>query len=462
MKTFFWHDYETFGATPRTDRPAQFAGIRTDNELNEIGEPLVLFCKPTADCLPSPEACLITKLTPQECAEKGVTERVFAQAIEQALATPETISVGFNSIRFDDEVTRYLFWRNLIDPYAREYKNGCSRWDLIDVTRALYALKPQALTWPQREDGTGVSFKLQDLTRVNGLTHEAAHEALSDVRATIGLARLIKNREPKFFDFCLQLRDKKEVLNQLSLDKKRPLLHVSGMYPTEKGCLGIVWPLAMHPTNKNEVIVWDLSADPSVLTGLNAEQIRTRLFTRTVDLEEGVDRLPIKTISINKSPFVMHNLRVLSAERAVELHLDLKQIHKNAETARALPLNPKIWEAVFQREPFEAVDVDEDLYGGFISDSDRATLERLRKQDGPALASARPSFQDARLKPLLFRYRARNFIETLTASEHITWETLCAEKRTKALPQFLADCERLEQTENMQDREIIAKLKAWM
>lgn len=459
MFTFFWHDYETFGANPKSDRPAQFAGIRTDEDLNEIGEPVMVYCKPTRDFLPSPEACLITHLTPQECEEKGITERSFAQVIEQALAEPSTIGVGFNSIRFDDEMTRYLFWRNLIDPYAREWKNGCGRWDLLDVTRALYALKPHALTWPKNE--TGVSFRLQDLTVANGLTHDQAHEALSDVRATIGLARLIKQAEPKFFDFCLKLRHKNEVLAQLSLENKRPLLHVSGMYPSTQGCLALVWPLAMHPTNKNEVIIWDLAQDPSILLTLTPEEIKTRLFTRNVDLEEGIERLPIKTISINKSPFVINDLRVLKPTRALELGLDIELAHKHAELAKKLTLPHRLWEDVYGRAPFDATDVDEDLYGGFIPNEDRSLLEKLRKLDGLRLAKASPLFKDARLKILFFRYRARNFPETLSETEIIDWQTFCEGKQAEKMPQFLADLDRLGQTATDIEKNILEKLITW-
>ncbi|MGL4994969.1 MAG: exodeoxyribonuclease I, partial [Deefgea sp.] len=181
--TFFWHDYETFGAVPRLDRPSQFAGIRTDGELNEIGEPLMIYCQPANDFLPDPFACLLTGITPQTCLEKGVPENQFANQIERELATPGTIGVGYNTIRFDDEVTRYLFWRNLMDPYAREWQNDCSRWDLLDVVRATYALRPAGIEWPINEEGK-VSFKLEMLSAANGLVHEAAHDALSDVRAT--------------------------------------------------------------------------------------------------------------------------------------------------------------------------------------------------------------------------------------------------------------------------------------
>ena len=193
--TFLWHDYETFGINPRRDRPAQFAGIRTDAELNEVGEPLMVYCQPANDYLPDPASCLITGITPQLCLERGVPEHAFAARIEQLLAEPGTIGVGYNTIRFDDEVTRHLFWRSLIDPYAREWQNDCGRWDLLDVVRMAYALRPDGIVWPTNEDGKP-SFKLEDLARANGLLHEVAHDALSDVYrrhapAAFGLARRI-------------------------------------------------------------------------------------------------------------------------------------------------------------------------------------------------------------------------------------------------------------------------------
>ena len=261
--TFLWHDYETFGRVPRHDRPAQFAGIRTDAELNEVpGGELMVYCRPTPDYLPDPESCLLTGILPQTCLERGVPEHEFADAIEAQLAQPGTVGVGYNTIRFDDEVTRHLFWRNLIDPYAREWQNQCGRWDLLDVVRLTWALRPEGITWPTHDDGRP-SFKLEHLTAANGLAHEAAHDALSDVRATIALAKLIKSRQPRLWDFALKLRRKDEVIQEMGVG--RPFLHISGMYGVERGCMALVWPLAPHPSNKNEVIVWDLASDPAEL-----------------------------------------------------------------------------------------------------------------------------------------------------------------------------------------------------
>jgi exodeoxyribonuclease-1 len=433
--TFLWHDYETFGINPRRDRPAQFAGIRTDAELNEIGEPLMIYCKPASDYLPDPESCLLTGITPQLCLERGVAEHEFAARIEAVLAEPGTIGVGYNTIRFDDEVTRHLFWRNLIDPYAREWQNACGRWDLLDVVRMAYALRPEGITWPRKPDErfpndpgvTRPSFKLEDLARANGLMHDAAHDALSDVRATIALARLIRQAQPKLFDFALSLHKKDRVAAELGLPTSpqtaQPFLHISGMFPPERGCLGVMWPLATHPSNKNELLAWDLSQDPSELPLLDVATLRQRLFSKTADLPEGVQRLPIKSVHLNKSPMVVRKLATLTPEMAAKWGVDLDAALRNAEKAAGLPDMSAIWPEVFQRPREGTPDVDEDLYGGFIDNTDRRRLNQLRALSPAELAHSRTGFDDDRLEELLFRYRARNFPETLSPEDAERWES---------------------------------------
>ena len=425
--TFFWHDYETFGRVPRRDRPAQFAGIRTDADLNEVGEPVMLYCQPSPDWLPDPEACLLTGIVPQTCLAQGVPEHAFAAAIERELARPGTVGVGYNSIRFDDEVTRHLFWRNLIDPYAREWQDGCGRWDILDVVRACWALRPEGIEWPKHDDGRP-SFKLEHLTRANGLAHEAAHDALSDVRATIAMARLIRDRQPRLWDFCLRLRKKDEVVREMGVG--RPFLHVSGMYGTERGGLALVWPLAPHPTNRNEVIVWDLAHHPGELFTLGVEDIRLRMFSRGDALPEGVARLPIKTIHINKSPIVIGNLKTLSEAVSKAWGLDKAQALVHAElVAQQGHTLAGMWPAVFERPPAETKpDVDEDLYGSFVGNEDRRALQRLRGLSPDELATKRPGFADPRLDELLFRYRARNFPSTLNEAERLQWHQHCVHR----------------------------------
>jgi exodeoxyribonuclease-1 len=465
--TFLWHDYETFGAVPRRDRPSQFAAIRTDADLNEIGEPLMLYCQPAPDYLPSPEACLITGITPQVALELGVPEHEFARRIESAFSEPGTIGVGYNSIRFDDEVTRFLFWRNLVEPYAREWQNECGRWDLLDVVRLTYALRPQGIHWPSRPDGKP-SFRLEDLARANGLVHEAAHEALSDVRATIALARLIREKQPRLFDFAFGLHRKDRVASELGLPalvgETKPFLHVSGMFPAERGCLAVMWPLAAHPTNRNEILAWDLAHDPSQLRDLDVATLRERLFTRTADLPEGVERLPIKSVHLNKSPMVVGNLKTLSSEMAARWGIDFDAALANAGRAAALPDMSALWPKVYERPKEGAPDVDEDLYGGFIGDADRRRLVRLRGLAPAELALERVGFDDPRLEELLFRYRARNFPDTLRPEETERWEAhraarlLEGEGGARNVDQFFAEIDTLAETADERTEEILGML----
>ena len=478
--TFLWHDYETFGLNPRRERPAQFAGIRTDADLNEMGEPVMLYCQPANDYLPDAESCLLTGITPQLCLARGLPEHEFAAKIEALLAQPSTIGVGYNSIRFDDEVTRYLFWRNLIDPYAREWQNECGRWDIQDVVRMAYALRPDGIQWPTKPDDckpingeislTAIrsSFKLEDLARANGLLHEAAHDALSDVRATIALARLIRNAQPKLFEFCLSLHKKDRVAAELgfptSQQLAQPFLHVSGMFPPERGCLAVMWPLATHPSNKNEVLAWDLSHDPSELPGLDIDTLRQRLFSKSSDLPAGVLRLPIKSVHLNKSPMVVKKLKTLTPDMAAKWGIDIAAALVNAEKARALPDMSAIWPELFNRPKADTPDVDEDLYGGFVGNADRRRLNQLRELSPAELAVSRVGFDDERLAELVFRYRARNFPETLTLEEQQRWgehrtaRLLEGEGGVRNVDAYFAQIDTLSETADERAEDILGTL----
>ena len=466
--TFLWHDYETFGIQTRRDRPAQFAAIRTDADLNEIGEPIMLYCQPAPDFLPDPQSCLITGITPQQCLERGTPEFQFAAEIERAFSEPGTIGVGYNTIRFDDEITRFMFWRNLIDPYAREWQNNCGRWDLLDVVRTAYALRPDGINWPESEGRP--SFRLELLSAANGLAHETAHDALSDVRATISLARLIRQHQPKLFDFCLSLHKKDRVTSELGLQgisTPRPFLHISGMFPAEQGCIAIMWPLGVHPTNKNEILAWNLAFDPSELFNLDPDTVRTRLFSKTADLPEGVTRLPLKSVHLNKSPMVINNLKTLSPEMATRWGIDRDLALKHADIAAQAPDLSQLWQQVFQRPTAEgapAPDVDEDLYGGFIGNGDKRKLADLRAMTPQKLANASTQFDDGRLEEILFRYRARNFPQTLSEEEAERWEAHRAarlydgEGGARNIDDFFAAIDALSENADERGEEILGTL----
>ena len=428
MNTLYWHDYETWGEVPAQDKPSQFAGIRTDEDLNIVGEPLMLFSRPTPDLLPKPEACLVTGVTPQQAWAEGVPEREFIAAIHNELSQPGTCGVGYNTIRFDDEVTRYALYRNFHDPYEREWKNGNTRWDIIDMVRLTYAVRPEGIQWPRREDGSP-SFKLEHLTAANGLAHEAAHDALSDVYATIAMAKLIKERQPRLYDYCYKHRSKQQLQGLIDLEQRKPLLHISSMFPATNGCAALVAPIAMHPVNKNAVIVFDLAADPGPLQRLSAEQIAERVFTRREDMPEGVERLPLKLVHLNKSP-VLVTPKMATPEVAERLNMDLPLMRQHWQRLATMDIANKL-QQVFQSQEFEPrTDPEQMLYDGFIGEQDRKTLQWVREATPEQLAGHSFNFQDQRLPALLFRYRARNFPDSLSEQERGDWEEFCYQRLT--------------------------------
>lgn len=419
--SLYWYDYETFGVDPRRDRPAQFAGIRTDEDLNIISEPLNIFCRLSDDYLPHPEACLITGITPQRVNSDGLCEAEFIGRIHRELAHPHTCIAGYNNIRFDDEVTRFTLYRNLFDPYGHEWQNGNSRWDVIDLARVTHALRPDGIVWPKNDDGT-TTFRLERLTGSNGIAHAAAHDALADVMATLALAKLIRDRQPRLVDYVYTHRKKAQVAELLSLANPSPVLHVSSRYPAELGCIALVVPVAQHPVNKNEILVYDLRVDPEEFLTLSADDIASRLFTPAQDLPAGVQRVPVKSVHINKAPVIVP-ANTLTPEQAEKWRIDpgrAAQYQQRLRDAQTFSANLR---AIFQEKILQAGD-DPDfmLYeGGFFSNQDRARLETLRTMSAVALQDYRPRFDDARLPEMLFRYRARNFPQTLLADEHTQW-----------------------------------------
>ncbi len=420
MNTLYWHDYETWGANPPKDKPVQFAGIRTDEALNIIGEPLMCYCKPSNDCLPQPEACLITGISPQYAMEKGRVEVEFFRLIHHELAQAGTCGVGYNSIRFDDEVTRYGLYRNFYDPYEREWKNGNSRWDIIDMVRLVYALRPDHINWPLREDGTP-SFKLEALSAANGLVHDAAHDALSDVYATIALAKLIKQQYPALYDYAYALRDKRRASALIDLAQRKPLLHISSRFSSAHGCAALVVPIMQHPTNANSIIAYDLSVHPEPLLSLSAAEVSERIYSKQHDLPEGIERIPLKEIHLNKSPMLV-TAKMLDDNIAERLSIDKNACNKHWQLLRAANITATLTE-VYSSNPFPPkVDPEQQLYDGFINSRDRQLFPAIRNASPAALAAFASQLSDQRLKVLLFRYRARNYPETLTPEEQLQWE----------------------------------------
>lgn len=428
--SIFWHDYETFGANPAKDRPAQFAGIRTDLELNVIGEPESFYCKQASDYLPSPEAILITGITPQLANLKGLPETEFMGRIQTLFSQPNTCVAGFNSLRFDDEVTRYGFYRNFIDPYAREWQQGNSRWDIIDLVRACYAFRPEGINWPLKEDGSP-SFKLEHLTQANGLSHEKAHDALSDVYATIAMAKLIKEKQPKLYNYYFELRRKAAVSAQVDVLNMQPLAHVSSKISAQHGCTTLIAPVAHHPTNKNAVICVNLAMDLSPLFELDVEQIKTRMYTPRSELAEDELPIPVKQIHINKCPFIT-SAKILDDTQAARLNIDKDFARAQYKRLKSHPELREKLAQLFESDAESTIsDPDLMLYsGGFFSPADKAKMEIIRHTAPQNLAALALQFDDSRIPEMLFRYRARNYPELLDYQESLRWREFCQARLT--------------------------------
>ncbi|MDY0973049.1 exodeoxyribonuclease I [Siccibacter turicensis] len=419
QSTFLFHDYETFGKSPLLDRPAQFAAIRTDAEFNIIGEPEVFFCKPADDYLPQPEAVMITGITPQQALSQGMNEADFAKRIHALFTVPKTCVVGYNNVRFDDEVTRNIFYRNFYDPYAWSWQHDNSRWDLLDVMRACYALRPDGIVWPENDDGLP-SFRLEHLTKANGIEHANAHDAMADVYATIAMAQLVRTRQPKLFDYLFSFRSKQKLISLIDVPQMKPLVHVSGMFGALRGNTSWVAPLAWHPDNRNAVIMVDLAGDVSPLLELDADALRERLYTPKAQLNAAA--VPVKLVHLNKCP-VLAQANTLRPEDAERLGIDRQHCLNNLKLLRD---NPQVREKVVaiyaEAEPFVPSDnVDAQLYNGFFSDADRAAMNIVLQTEPQNLPALDISFVDPRIEKLLFNYRARNYPGTLDEAEQQRW-----------------------------------------
>ena len=424
-QSLFWHDYETSGINPSFDQPLQFAGIRTNENLDIIGDPIVLFCKPHLDIIPSPQACLVTGISLQQAYSEGLKEPDFISTIHAEMIKPGTCSVGYNSIKFDDEFTRFTLYRNFFDPYEREWKNGNTRWDILDMMRMARALRPEGIEWPNHLDGKP-SFKLEDLTRANGIDHSDAHDALSDVYATISIAKLIKSKQPKLFDYLYNIRKKHEVEKIININDKRPFFYVSGILSSDNMYGSIMLPLAKHPENKNAMICWNLMKDPSCLINNSVETLQENFFNLHVS-ERSSDIFTPLIISLNKAPAVTP-INLITPEIAQKLALDMEICRLNMEKVIQFDISEKLRQ-IYQLQIAQSTKSAESaLYSGFIPNEDIKTAETVRSASMEDFSKNSYLFNDNRMNELLFLYRGRNYPESFSQDERKIWKEICCDR----------------------------------
>ncbi len=459
--TFFFYDLETSGLSARDDRIMQFAGQRTDLDFNPIGDPVNELIRLSDDTLPSPEALCVTGITPQSTIADGYSEAEFARIMVNDIFTPDTIAVGFNNIRFDDEFIRHFLWRNFYDPYEWAWKDGRSRWDILDVVRMTRALRPDGIQWPVTEDGKATN-RLELLTKLNGVDHYKAHDALSDVMATIEVAKLIQARQPQLFSYLLKLRDKREVMGLVNLDDKRPFVYTSGRYDAEHDKTTVAFPLTAG--RNGNVVVYDLRYDPSSFIDMDQKQLADIMFASWEERKaKGFQKLPVKELQENRAPAVAPH-GVLEQERGWDrIHLDLETIERHKKLLLAAPqLAENIRTLLEGRPEFKkSPDPEAQLYDGFVGDKDKIRIESVRNANERELADFHPSFDDERLPPLLLHYKARNYPTTLSEGEVTEWEAWRSMRIAAKLPLFMKSLTKMAQTASDDQQFILQELQLW-
>ena len=460
--TFFFYDLETSGLSARSDRVMQFAGIRTDMDLNQIGESVNILVKLNDDTLPSPEAVMVTGISPQQTLEEGYTEAEFAKMLINDIFTPDTVAVGFNNIRFDDEFIRHLFWRNFFDAYEWSWKEGRSRWDLLDVVRMTRALRPEGITWPVDEKGVATN-RLELISKVNDLDHFKAHDALSDVEALIAVTKLVREKQPQLYDYLLKMRDKNEIKKLVNLDYKQPFVYVSGRYDVEFNKATVSFPLT---AGKNgNVIVYDLRYDPTPFIEMNSKDLAEKLYATWEERQaDDFVKLPVKEMQYNRAPAVAPLSVLEQGDGWKKIKLDIDTVNKHKKILLSAPGFAENIRSLYEnREEFKrSIDPEAQLYDGFVSDGDKLRIEIVRNSKENELADFHPSFVDERLDPLLLHYKARNFSKSLSEEEAIEWEKWRSDRITNSLPSFMSSLQKISSTTTDENKQFLLKeLQLW-
>lgn len=462
-QTFFFYDLETSGLRAADDRIMQFAGQRTDMDLNPIGEPINELVKLNDDTLPSPDALMVTGISPQQTVADGYSEAEFAEILSDKVFTKDTIAVGFNNIRFDDEFIRHLFWRNFHDPYTWSYEDGRSRWDLLDVVRMTRALRPEGIEWPVDKDGKPTN-RLELLTKINGIDHFKAHDAMSDVEALISVTGLIKTRQPQLFDYLLKMRDKNEVKRLVNLDIKTPFVYTEGRIASEYEKTTVAFPLTSG--QYDGVIAYDLRFDPTPFLDMDPSQLRSIMYASKDQREKSEHKqLSVFEIQANRAPAVAP-LGVLEQHNGwAKIKLDKKTIEGNKAKLLSAPHFAENLRTMFEDRPAFAKQTSPEarLYDGFVGSRDKSRIQAVRRIDTDKLADFNPEFDDERLHGLLLHYKARNYPDTLSESEMIEWERWRTDRIKGQLPQVVNAIKRLSSTDVGTEKQfLLQEIQLWI
>lgn len=403
---FAFFDLETTGTSPAFDHPLQFAAILTDAEFREI-ERVNLRCRLAPHIIPSPQALAVTGVRPHQLVDHDLPSLFeFAQALTALVSRwSPAIWTGFNSIRFDEEMLRQMFYQNLQPEIFATQFNGNTRFDIMTAVFAVFQRRPDLLEWPVDETGR-VRFKLDRLAPENGFEGHNAHDALGDVEATIHLARLITERAPDLWQQLLANRDKSYVQAQLDEFEPVELIERFGGGPP-KAIMGCLCGYAVK--NQNQAYLFDLDAlDPQELITVSAADLMAAM---------DAEPRPLRSISINKVPMLLPPATVTDEQR-----------RRAQALAEAPELRQRLIAAMAARYPADPDTapqyVEQQIFNGFYSWNDKARLKEFQGADWPRRQEIVATFEDARLRQLgarLVAFHSPNLLSDSDRRRYIAW-----------------------------------------
>lgn len=396
-KTYLFYDIETSGLNPAFDQVLQFAAIRTDKDLNEIARHEIRVAL-RKDVLPAPEA-VITHMISLENMQQGISEVVGIQQIHQLLNEPGTISVGYNTLGFDDEFLRFSFYRNLFTPYTHQYANECSRMDIYPILIFYYLFAKDGINWPMRDNK--LSLKLEELIVHNQLAEGQAHDAMVDVQATVALAKLLK-RNKEMWEYCCDYFSKEKELTRLNkwglFQADHIGLYIDPAFGVNNNFLAPVVCLGQHWHYKNQWLF--LRLDLPELQQVAADEINKNTWVMRKKMAEPGFLLPASDRYLEK----------LTAERKNTLIENKKWLLDNVEYFKKI----SDYHLDYKYPIVPQADVDSVLYQtGFFSSDDVRCCYDFHQADILHKINLLEKFNNPDLRDLAWRLLGRNYFEIL-------------------------------------------------
>jgi exodeoxyribonuclease-1 len=445
QQTYLFYDLETTGRSKCFDQILQFAAIRTDLNLNEL-ERHQIQVKLNCDVIPDPEAILIHHIPVTDMLQ-GVAEIEAMTQIHALLNTPGTLSGGYNTLKFDDEFLRFSFHRNLLPPYTHQWANQCGRFDLYPLAQLYYLYHHECLNWPTTAEGK-ITLKLERLSQANQLATGAAHQAITDVEATVALARIFfKNKEMwryvmDFFDKAAELKRRAKIPDFLeTAQEKYPIALLVGAAGSSDFFQYPALSLGQHLHYKNQTLWLRLDKKELATSTLDT-------FTQTTWVSH---QKPGETFLL---PFTGRFKKHLSPERTLITEQNLQWLSDNAPLLSEIQMHYRD----YKYPEIPNLDVQADLYtAGFLSREEERLCAQFHVVPPEKKALIAEQFPTARLQEITTRILGRHYPQHLSPTLREKWQGYLSQLPTNPSTDWRGE-QRL--TKNMAQQKMVELKKA--